>query len=190
MKDTLALLKRCIEEELARKERVLVAIDGSCTAGKTTLAGLLSQEFDCNVLHMDDFFLRPEQRTPERYAQTGGNVDRERFREEVLTPLCAGEGFSYRPFDCKTLKLRDPIPVEPKRLNIIEGSYSMHPFFGEPYDLKIFLSVTPELQHRRVEERPAVLHRLFFEKWIPMEKRYFEEFHIREGCGWALHFEA
>ena len=71
-----------INELITQKEQVIVAIDGNCTAGKTTLAGKLAEIYDCNVLHMDDFFLRAEQRTPERYAEVGGNVDYERFRRK------------------------------------------------------------------------------------------------------------
>jgi uridine kinase len=127
---------------------------------------------------MDDFFLRPEQRTEERYAEIGGNVDYERFQEEVLLPLRAGQAFSYRPFDCKTFTLSEPVSVQPKRINIIEGSYSHHPYFGDPYDLKVFLSITPELQRERVLQRPAFLHQRFFEEWIPMENRYFKVFDI------------
>ena len=167
---------------LAQKERVLVAIDGNCTAGKSTLARNLAATFDCNVLHMDDFFLRPDQRTQTRYAETGGNVDYERFFAEVLLPLRGGKPFSYRPFDCKFLALSEPVVVTPKQLAIIEGSYSLHPYFGDPYDLKILLTVSPEVQHLRVLERPVFLHRRFFEEWIPMENRYLAEFHIAEKC--------
>lgn len=164
-----------IEELMSQKEQVIVAIDGSCTSGKTTLAGILSERYDCNVFHMDDFFLRPEQRTPSRYAEIGGNVDYERFQEEVLLPLRSGEPFAYRPFDCSTFTLTQPVAVTPRKLAIIEGTYSHHPRFGEPYDLKLLLRITPELQRQRIMERPAFLHRRFFEEWIPMEDRYFQE---------------
>ena len=63
----------------------------------------------------------------------------------------------------------------PKKLNIIEGTYSLHPYFGEVYDLKVFLTITPELQQERILQRPAFLHKQFFEEWIPMENRYFEK---------------
>lgn len=171
-----------IDALLERQARVLAAIDGSCGAGKTTLAAALSDHYRCNVLHMDDFFLRPEQRTAQRYAEPGGNVDYERFLEEVLLPLKAGEPFSYRPFDCKTFTLAPAIAVTPGHLTIIEGSYSLHPYFGEPYNLKIFLSVDEDLQRRRILARPAHLHERFFGEWIPMENRYFREFGIREKC--------
>ena len=174
MVEKLNFVKRHIDRLLNRRESVVVAIDGKCTSGKTTLAAQLADAYDCNVFHMDDFFLRPEQRTPERFAEIGGNVDYERFAEEILTPLKTGEPVSYRPFDCSTFTLAQPVSVQPKKLTIIEGTYSHHPYFGDPYDLKILLTVTEDLQRQRVLERPAFLHSRFFESWIPMENRYFE----------------
>lgn len=173
MDRSIAAVKPHIDVLLEKKDFVMVAIDGKCTSGKTTLAAKLAETYDCNVFHMDDFFLRPEQRTPERFAETGGNVDYERFQEEVLLPLLSGNGFSYRPFHCGTFTLSDPIPVAPKKLNIIEGTYSHHPYFGNPYDLKILLTILPELQRERILQRPAFLHKRFFEEWIPMENQYF-----------------
>lgn len=181
MNETLNQIRNRIDELMSQKERVIVAIDGNCTAGKTSLAGRLAELYDCNVIHMDDFFLRPEQRTPERYAEVGGNVDYERFAEEVLVPLKDGKSFSYRPFDCSSFTLADPVTVAPKKLNIIEGTYSHHPYFGDPYDLRIRLTVTPEVQRQRILERPAFLHQRFFEEWIPMEDQYFESFGISDN---------
>ena len=175
-------IQKRIDELLERKDHVIVAIDGPCTSGKTTLAGKLGEIYDCNLFHMDAFFLRPEQRTPERFAEPGGNVDYERFREEVLLPLKTGNPFSYRPFDCKTFTFSELASVTPKKLTIIEGSYCNHPTFGNPYDLKIFLTITPDLQRQRVLQRPEVLHQRFFEEWIPMENRYFAEFQIADQC--------
>ena len=179
MKHILLQIRQFIENN-TEKSRVLVAIDGSCTSGKSTLAAALAREWDCNLFHMDDFFLRPEQRTSERLEEPGGNVDYERFRAEVLLPLKTGNPFSYCPYDCTTGTLGKPVYVRPKQINIIEGSYSHHPYFGDGYDLKIFLDVNPEIRQQRILQRPAFLHKRFFEEWIPMEQRYFETFSIRE----------
>ena len=168
------VLTNRIDSLLANGQRVILAIDGPCASGKTTLAASLAERYDCNVFHMDDFFLRPEQRTPQRFAEPGGNVDYERFRDEVLTPLAKGENFSYRPFDCSTFTLAQPVQVQPKKLNIIEGTYSFHPYFGNAYDLRLLLTVTPEVQRQRVLQRPEFLQDRFFNVWIPMENRYFE----------------
>ena len=171
-----------IRSLMARQDTVLVAIDGNCTAGKTTLAQMLEEEFDCNVFHMDNFFLQPHQRTPERLAEAGGNVDYERFSREILMPLTRGEAIRLRPFNCQSQQLEAPLEIPRKRLNIIEGTYSCHPRFGTVYDLTVFLSVSPEIQRQRVLQRPEFKHKAFFEVWIPMEQNYFDTFRIRERC--------
>lgn len=182
----LNMLKVHLDRLLEEKERIIVAIDGSCTAGKTTLAARLQRHCGGEVIPMDDFFLRPEQRTPERFAQPGGNVDHERFCQEVLRPLLAGESFAYRPYDCKTCRLSEPREVVPGRLTIVEGTYSLHPAFGECYDLKVFLEVDEETRRRRILQRPPALHRRFFEEWIPMEQLYFSRCAVAERCDLVL----
>ena len=180
------VLTNRIDSLLAQGQRVILAIDGPCASGKTTLGAYLEERYDCNLFHMDDFFLRPEQRTPQRFAEPGGNVDYERFWDEVLMPLATGKAFSYRPFDCKTFTLSEPVAVSPKMLTIIEGSYSHHPYFGDPYDLKVFLTADLQTQRQRILERPPFLHQRFFRDWIPMENLYFQTFHIREQAELVL----
>lgn len=176
------IVKNAIDNCLSQKNQVIIAIDGSCTSGKTTLATALAEVYDCNLFHVDDFFLRPEQRTPARFSEVGGNVDYERFYEEVLLPLKTSLPFSYRPFSCMNMTLAAPFHVEPKKLSIVEGTYSHHPYFQNPYDLKIFLTVSPELRRSRILERPEFLHEKFFDLWIPMEQTYFREFSIQENA--------
>lgn len=176
-------LLAAIDRLRTEKERVLVAIEGGAGSGKTTLTRWLSRIYDCNVFHVDDYFLRPEQRTPERLAEVGGNLDRERFLEEILLPLSRGETVRFARYDCHTQSLQLPVETAPKALNIIEGAYSMHPLLADFYDLKVFLEVEPEEQRRRILLRngPEMAER-FFSTWIPMENRYFETMQIREGC--------
>ena len=172
-----------IETESSKKSPALIAIEGGSASGKTTLSQLLSYVYDCNVFHMDDFFLRPEQRTEERFAQAGGNIDHERFREEVLLPLSQGKTVKYRSFDCSTFTLRPAVEIAPKELNVIEGTYSMHPQLAQYYDFSVFLSITPQLQRKRIEKRnsPDMAQR-FFDTWIPLERTYFEETDAAARC--------
>lgn len=163
-----------VERLLAEGRCAFVAIDGPCASGKTVFAASLHERFGGNVLHMDDFFLRPEQRTPERFAEPGGNVDRERFEAEVLKPLAAGKAVRYRPWDCHTGDFATSRSVEPAALTVVEGSYSMHPALRGSYDLTMCLIVDPSERLRRLEARnPRMLQR-FIDEWIPLENRYFE----------------
>ena len=180
--DRLALFAE-IDRRLSEKECLTVVIDGGSASGKSTLGALLAQVYECNVFHMDDFFLRPEQRTPERYAEPGGNVDRERFLDEVLTPLRAGREVAYRRFDCGSMTVQDAIIIPPKRLNVIEGSYSLHPALRGPDQLSVFLKISPEKQIERIEKRNGeTMARMFRERWIPLENKYLKAFRPDEKC--------
>ena len=172
-----------IEKVLEDRDRAIVAIDGRCAAGKTTLARQLEEYFLCNTVHMDEFFLRPEQRTEARLTQPGGNVDHERFLQDVLLPLKKGLPFTYRPFDCHTMSLQRPIALIPAALTVVEGSYSCHPALWDCYDLHIFLDIDEDLQQQRILARNGADGLVAFnERWIPMEERYFEAFDLRSRC--------
>lgn len=174
----------CRIDELRReKQRVVVAIDGRCASGKTTLAALLRLVYGCPALAMDHFFLRPEQRTQTRLEQAGGNVDYERFLTEALLKLLDGEPFSYRPFSCARGELAEPVEIKPCAVNIVEGSYSMHPTLIDKYDLRVFLTVPPDVQLRRIQARNGdeMLQR-FRDVWIPLEEKYFSEFDVKNKC--------
>lgn len=176
-----------IDRLTAERSRVLVAIEGGSASGKTTLGELLQNVYGCPVFHMDDFFLRPEQRTEARFAQPGGNVDRERFLEEVLIPLREGRPVDYRRFDCATFTIAPPQRIKAGTLNIVEGAYSMHPDLAPYYDLSVFLPISAEKQRERILKRNAPAHaKQFFDRWIPFEQRYFDALDVRNRCDLIL----
>ena len=176
-----------IDKAMEQSAPFTVAIEGGSASGKSTLAELLSKLYDCNVLHADDFFLQPHQRTEARFAEIGGNIDYERFQTEIIDPICKKEHILYRPFDCSVMSLGNWIQLPPKKLTVIEGAYSMHPHFGTPYDLTVYLKVDPILQRKRIEKRNTPeFQKRFFESWIPMEQRYFTETEIEKRCDLIL----
>ena len=154
---------------------VIVAVDGRCASGKTTFAQKAEALFDdCNVFHMDDFFLPPAKRTPERLSAPGGNVDYERAATELFEPLRREEAVAHRRFDCHTMTMGEPEGVPFRRLSIVEGSYALHPALAGYASLRIFFTCSPEVQLSRLERRetPESLEK-FKERWIPMEENYF-----------------
>lgn len=162
-------------------KRLVVAIEGGSASGKTTLASILNEVYGASVIHMDDFFLRPEQRTRERLSEVGGNIDRERFIGEVLTPLKKGEVVRYRPFDCGKGTLGDIVTVTPKRITVVEGVYSMHPEFGRYYGLSVFLDIDKERQKDRILKRNSEkLAKRFFDEWIPLEDSYYTACEVKK----------
>ncbi len=177
--DYIASSARAVIDE---KGRAVFAIDGRCASGKTTAAQEISRVLPCTIFHADDFFLRPEQRTPERYAIPGGNFDRERFLNEVLLPAVNGETIYYRPFDCTSMKVLEAQVIHPEKIIIVEGAYCCHPELWDYYDRRIFFTVSPEEQISRIRKRNGDMAKMFFDKWIPMEERYFKEYNIEERC--------
>lgn len=176
-----------IDQLIQSSKSVHIAIEGGSASGKTTLASLLQEIYDCNVFHMDDFFLQPHQRTEQRLNEIGGNVDYERFFSEVMQPVLQNKTVSFRRFDCSTLTLGEITTMSPKQLTFIEGAYSMHSTLAQYYDFSVFLKINPQLQKKRIQKRnPPFLQEKFFNTWIPMEQRYFQYTEIERRCNMIL----
>ena len=132
--DTLSNTASFTDEPSCQNVPYIIAIDGMSSSGKTTLGNLLHKNFpNSNLFHMDDYFLQPHQRTKERLAEIGGNVDYERFKTEILDSLADRNGLTYQKYNCRTQNLEPEMTVPWKPLVIIEGAYSQHPYFQNPY---------------------------------------------------------
>lgn len=181
--DIIKIIKQNVNTE--RTKPFLVGIDGMSASGKTTLGYLLHEQFpNSNLFHMDDYFLQSHQRTVKRLSEVGGNVDYERFMNEVVLHINDREGLSFRKFNCKTQTLGPVTYVPWKPLVIIEGAYSQHPYFGNIYDLRIFCEISEEEQRERILKRNGVESMKRFEhEWIPKEHAYFEFYNIKKKSG-------
>lgn len=167
--------------EKTPEEIKVIAIDGRCASGKTTLAGQLSQTTGAGVIHMDDFFLPGQLRTVRRMEEPGGNVHYERFEKEVLPMLKSTGAFEYRRFECGRMELGEAVQIPEGRLRIVEGAYSCHPRFGDYMSLRVFSDITALEQRSRIRKRNGEEGLPdFLGKWIPLEERYFAAFQIRE----------
>ncbi len=171
-----------VEKALGRKNNPVIAIDGNCAAGKSTLAEKLAIRYGCGVVHMDDFFLPKELRADERFAIPGGNVHYERFIEEVVQQL-GKPAFSYRVFDCRTMDYSGERCIDATAPVIVEGAYSLLPQFGSYYDASIFLRINPQLQREVILQRNgAEMLPRFLNQWIPLEETYFQAYDIASKC--------
>ena len=160
--------------ESIQKKRMVLAIEGRAAGGKSTLAKELNRITRAPIIKMDHFFLPKSFQKPKRLKEPGGNIHYERFIEEVIHHIKEDYEFSYTIYDCE---IGGPngiqqVPAMPWR--IVEGSYSLHPKFGEYADVKIFVDVSPEEQMQRIRVRNGLeMARKFREEWIPMEEVYF-----------------
>ncbi len=169
-------------EIIKRNSIRIIAIDGRCASGKTTFTKKLAEVLDAEVIHLDDFFLSIKQKTKERLAEVGGNIDYDRFLRDVLLKLKSSKPFEYQVFDCNSQSLSNKILINNDKIIIIEGSYSHHPKFINYYDYKVFLTVDQDEQLERLKIRnPRLLNR-FIDEWIPLEEIYFKTFEILENA--------
>ncbi len=177
-----SIIRRIIERvplSVPNDVRYIIAIDGRCASGKTTLAERLRERLGCAVFHTDDYFPRADA----RHTKACWNVDYERIAEEILDPLRKGvPKVTYRPFDCHEQKLLPPVTETVSSFAVVEGSYSCHPALWQKYDLHIFLTVDPERQLCRLIERNGESVPIFAERWIPMEEKYFQETSVQSRC--------
>lgn len=180
-------LKELIGECLKKCSRPVIAIDGMAAAGKSTLAAELARDFGGEVVHMDDFFLPAELRTPERLQEAGGNVHYERFAAEVASAVRAGRAFDYGVFNCSEMMITGSRHVENKGLLIVEGTYCLRAEFVDLYDLKIFMKIDEKTQMERIVKRNGPQKaRVFKERWIPMETLYFKSGNVERRADFVV----
>lgn len=176
-------LFQAIDQLMAVHTTVRVAIDGPCASGKSTLGRLIAQHYGCPLVPMDDFFLTPELRTPERLQKPGENVDHQRFRREVMEPLSQGRPAAYRPFLCRSMAFGEELRVEPSTLLVVEGAYSLRPDLRDWYQLRVWLETSWPTRRQRLLDRggQACLEQ-FKARWIPLEERYFQAYSVKACC--------
>lgn len=175
-----------VDRLVRRGGNAIVAIDGRCGSGKTTLAALLASLFPCNVFHMDDFYLPPDRRIPGWETTPCANMDLERLDREVLAPVLAGQPVDCRAYDCASGQYRPAVRVPFRPLTVIEGSYALHPSLRDRYALRIFLNCSPEEQARRLRAREGDYYPMFQRRWIPLEEGYLHTSRPQDCCQLVL----
>ena len=175
-----------IRDRMEHNASVVLVIDGFCASGKSTLAARLAKIFDARLIPMDDFFLPPSKRTPERFAEPGGNVDYERFYDEVICHL-KDDVLTYGVFDCSEMAVTHHAVLPKTPVTIIEGAYALHPHFGNYADIRVFMETEETEQKCRILKRdgPEML-KMFESRWIPFERKYEAAFGIRESCVYRI----
>ena len=147
----------------------IIAIDGKCTSGKTTISKLIQKECQATIIQVDDFFDN---------ADSIIGINSERLINEVLTKLNLNTDLTYNKYDCsnKTF-IKNTIPVN--SIVIIEGVYSANQLLQPYLDGIIYLDINNEEQMIRLNNRSKALLNRFINEWIPRENQYFDKENIR-----------
>lgn len=169
-------------------KRLTVSIDGRCGSGKTSLAELLSALFDCNVIHMDDYYLPPYRRKENWRQIPGGNIDFQRLKEELLEPASKLLDAQYNAYSCQYGSMSPKAFDSSLPLTIVEGSYSQHPELRDFYDLTLFINLAEELRIERLKLREGDYFSEFERTWIPAEEFYLKSCAIEEKADFLLDY--
>lgn len=141
-----------IEELKKTYNAFAVAIDGMTGAGKTALAAHLSKKFGAPVVHLDDFRLPLSERKHDWETTPGGEMDFERFDEEIVTPWLTKKPLVYSVVDPKSGEITERRALPDGQMFLFEGTYSLHPLIRDFYDLRLFMKVDGQVQKSRLEK--------------------------------------
>ena len=166
---------------------LVLALDGRCGSGKTTLADHLARQFPASiVLHTDDFYLPPAQRVRGWKKTPCANMDLARLRDEALRPAYEGQPVLYRAYSCRAGAYQPVQELAAQPLVILEGSYSHHPLLAGYETLQVFVTCSREEQTRRLQAREGERYANFAARWIPLEEGYFAQYRIEETADLAV----
>ncbi len=165
----------------------VLAIDGRCGSGKSTLGKLISDIYNCPLIHMDDFYLPQAMRTVERLSEPGGNVHRERFKKEIYEAIENNQDLHYGIFTHKVMDVEYYVDVPKSKQYVIEGSYAFHPDLRDYIDYKVFLTQSPKQQKERIIKRNGEhIWEMFETRWIPLEETYFNYYHLEDIADYVV----
>lgn len=152
------------------KKPVIISIEGKCASGKSTLAKIIKEKYNAEIIHMDDFFLPIERKTEARLNEVGGNIDYELVRD-TLNNIRNNNISRYKVFDCSKQEYyyKDFIKSD---IIILEGVYSYHKYFRDLVDKLIYIDTDYNIRIERLKGRPNFDR--FINEWIPLEDTYFD----------------
>lgn len=163
-----------------QKDKSIIAIEGRCGSGKSTLSELFKDKY--TIIHLDDFFISIKEKSKINIQKYGNinyklvyenlSIIRNALNQNIAKVTIKAFSCEKQEYYEKEIKLKNKI--------ILEGTYSSSLYFKEFIDKITFLSVSRETQTERIQKRE--LSNRFFSEWIPLEESYFKENDIISNC--------
>lgn len=163
-----------------QKDKSIIAIEGRCGSGKSTLSELFKDKY--TIIHLDDFFISIKEKSKIN-IQKYGNINYKLVYENLsIIRNALNQNIAkvtIKAFSCEKQEYYEK-EIKLKNKVILEGTYSSSLYFKEFIDKITFLSVSKETQTERIQKRE--LSNRFFSEWIPLEESYFKENDIISNC--------
>ncbi|MFF0205423.1 uridine kinase [Streptomyces sp. NPDC005017] len=143
----------------------LVAVDGHAGSGKSTFAGRLAGALGgAPVLRLDDIATHEE-----LFAWT------DRVLRQVVEPLSRAEPAAYRPYDWRARRFGPPRELPSAEVVLIEGvgagRRALRPYLAR----LLWMEMPPREAWDRGRARDGAEQRVFWDGWVPAERRHFAE---------------
>lgn len=162
------------------KRTTLVAIDGLAGAGKSTLTYRLVQELkDTEIVNADDFY-RPlpnivgKELTPKELYDS--YMDWYRLLHQVLVPLKMESTTTYRRYDWVTNRLAEWNKINPQKVILVDGVYSIRPELRQYYAVAVYIDTPKKKRLERILAR-GYEDSSWIKSWMMAEQWY--EKHMR-----------
>ena len=159
-------------------KKVLIALEGRCASGKTTISKLIK---DVTLIHIDDFFDEKKE-------------DRLNYKELInllnrIKNAKVGEIIEFNAFSCrdwkyykKEITVNNVILFEFKSFAALffiffEGVYSYSEEIRDYFDKVIFSVISKDEQLNRLNKRENEYYlQKYLNEWIPSEEEYYKSF--------------
>lgn len=179
MLDDISKLMKDIEKKANQKSSLMIGIDGRSGSGKTMLANMIHDANENSIVfHMDDYRKPIKDRKSNWKSIPLENMDIDRMKTELILPAFEGKNLIYRNYDEKEDTYVDTFKVIPHHIYIIEGTYALCPELSAYYDIKVFMTCSPEMQEKRLKPVKKESYDSFLSIDAPLEEDYFYEYKI------------
>lgn len=149
----------------------LVAVDGPAGSGKTTFAGELAAELDCQVIHSDDFPV-PWEEGPGGWFHA--------LESQVLRPLRRGRPGGFRRYDWVRGVYAERVTVPPAPVLVIEGVGTARASVAGLLAYTVWVEADERVRLRRVLARDGAALEPRWRDWFAAERAWFARDHTRE----------
>lgn len=146
-------------DSLPKDKLTIIALEGRCASGKTTITNLLK---NVTIIHADDFFSKTD-------------VLDFKSLESLLSKLELNKQIEYTTYNCMNDTYTKKTILKTSNVVIVEGVYSYHQKIRKHFDKLIYIEAdkTKQLERLKIRSTNTQLLDKFINIWIPREEEYY-----------------
>jgi len=150
-------------KNLNKDDLYLIALEGKCASGKTTLSKNIQ---NVTIIHVDDFF-----------SNTNDPLQFDKIRD-IINNLKPNKPFTYDVYNCMDNSFSSKHIDSVSNIVIFEGVYSYHEKIRDLFNEVIYVNEAHNQLERLLKRcnGNTILYNKFINIWIPRENSYYDSF--------------